>query len=257
MTLSIILGHYDAICHDYDYLFEEINSACMEIIAKDLQLQPTDTVLDLGGGTGFIAEQICKTGELSAPVWCVDPSAPMIEKAKQRGGVVTVVAAGEDFFSDELSINFDKVLMNGVVHHFKDPIKIYRGVYEALKPDGFCLILNRLPATILPFFKAAKETFRKSCLEHKDLVKQLKTAGFQSVLHYEDALEIRVSKRKWYEMLRGRFYSPLDPFSDQEIQEGIEELENGPFGDLDSDASITMYDRLFVVEVKKENIPTA
>ena len=224
----------------------------MKIVERNLIVQPNDVVLDLGGGTGFMAEQIFKRGQLKHPVWCVDPSADMIKIAKERKGVMAVVSSGEEFFPTRShDIKFDKVLMVATVHHFQDPRAVYRGVYEALNPNGFCIIFFREPPSSLPFFKAATDTFNESCESDKTLTNLLTEAGFRNIQRHQDTSDLHVTKGRWYQMLRERFFSSLNCFSDEEMEKGIQELENGHFKETTWDEQIILYDRVVVVKAEK------
>ena len=244
--------HYADVSENYDFLYREIYEGTLKVLDKALHLRPDDLVLDLGGGTGFIAQEFYKRGHLKHPVWCVDPSAEMIKIAKDREGVVTAVSSGEEFFSSRSpDIKFDKVLMSGVIHHFDDPRAVYERVYGALNPKGFCLIVTRLSPTLLPYFEEASAAFNESCAMPTNLSDQLKEAGFESTSQHEEAAELHMTKGKWYEMLRGRFFSPLNRFSDEEIEKGIQDLECGRFKETSWDAPLILYDRLLIVKGTK------
>ena len=54
----------------------------------------------------------------------------------------------------------------------------------------------------------------------------LRKANFEVEVS-EEKIYVGLKKSRWYEMLRGRFQSTLSEFTDEEIEDGINELETG------------------------------
>ena len=50
--------HYDHLSQCYDQFYD--NEAAAKMVIKYLDLQPEDRLADVGGGTGGLAEAICK-----------------------------------------------------------------------------------------------------------------------------------------------------------------------------------------------------
>ena len=61
--------------------------------------------------------------------------------------------------------------------------------------------------------------------------------GF-AVTSYEVTLEYTMTKSLWYETLRKRYTSFVRQFTDEEMEEGIRELEMGMFQELKEDSEI-------------------
>lgn len=60
-----------------------------------------------------------------------------------------------------------------------------------------------------------------------------------------------VKKYKWYDMLRGRFHSTFRELSDEEIEEGIDELNKGILQHAKGDDDIPISMNLFIFIAKK------
>ena len=69
----------------------------------------------------------------------------------------------------------------------------------------------------------------------------------------EENIDFNVTKSKWYHMLRGRFNSNLTKFTDEEIEEGIDELERGKLKDLEPQDDISISFTLLVFMARKKS----
>ncbi|KAJ7356295.1 hypothetical protein OS493_025403 [Desmophyllum pertusum] len=67
----------------------------------------------------------------------------------------------------------------------------------------------------------------------------------------EERIDYSVTKSKWYDMLRGRFYSSLRELNDVEIEEGIDELERGKLKDLNLQDDIPIFSTSLIFIAKK------
>lgn len=98
-------------------------------LAKDLQPQKGEQILDLGCGDGFLTQQLAESG---ASVLGVDASPEMVAAAIERG-VTAKCVPGEELPFEE---NFDAVFSNAALHWMSNQDAVLSGVYRALKPGG-------------------------------------------------------------------------------------------------------------------------
>ena len=94
--------------------------------------------LDLGAGTGLLAEFIVKTFP-NATATLVDLSEKMLEKAKQRfSSTKRVTFLTQDYAHSPLPENQDLVVSAMSIHHLTDQEKksLYKSVYEAFASEG-------------------------------------------------------------------------------------------------------------------------
>ena len=73
----------------------------------------------------------------------------------------------------------------------------------------------------------------------------------------EEHIDVNLTKSKWYHMLRGRFNSNLTELTDEEIEEGIDELERGKLKDLNPEDDISISGTLLVFKATKKSNPAA
>ena len=112
----------------------------MKTIVELAQVRPGMSVLDLGTGTGNLAQPFAQTG---CDLWCTDFSEPMLEKARQK--LPTAHFTLHDLRTDlptELERPFDRIVSAYVFHHFEldEKVRILRRLLPSLAPDGRMLI---------------------------------------------------------------------------------------------------------------------
>lgn len=93
--------------------------------------QESENILDVGCGTGDLANQIAESG---AGVFGVDASAEMIDAAKQKFPLLKF----EQQNATELSFDqeFDAVFSNATFHWIENQRDLLEGIYKSLKPGG-------------------------------------------------------------------------------------------------------------------------
>ena len=153
----------------------------------------------------------------------IDPSAKMIEVAKRKEGIQTMLATVDEFL-DSKSAGDYKFLMVGCVHHFPDKLAVFRKTYEVIPTGGRCMILlYRFVEEEVPLFQAAVGK-KLPGISITDIASLLTEARF-AVTSDKIFKRFSCSKNEWYDRLRHRFISTLSFFNDKEIEEGIAELE--------------------------------
>ena len=222
--IIIYIDHYDRIATAYDSYLQYYHDGVIQCIAEHLPIDTNDIVVDIGGGTGEIASKLWKQAILKNPVLCVDPSENMVKVANTKEGVTGVQAYAEEFFGSELSSgkSYDKVLMCGSAHLFSDSKAVFAGVKECLSKKGVCLVLD--PSSLSPLFRSLKEEFGEGYLTWEPLYEILTALGlkFKTI---RSTQKFSIPKSQWYAGLRDRFLTKLGKFTDEEIEEGILELE--------------------------------
>ena len=96
-----------------------------------LSPQPGERILDLGCGTGHLADRIAGAG---ADVIGIDSSASMIKQARRNYPHLRFEVA--DAMEFRFPGTFQAVFSNAVIHWIKDPEKAVGCVHHALEPGG-------------------------------------------------------------------------------------------------------------------------
>lgn len=251
MFLHVCSDHYEQVASGYNKCYAGTHTATMKVVMEQMMLTRDDMVVDIGGGTGYIAHQMWKQATLKHPVVCVEPSAAMLQATKHQFGVVPVQATAEEFFSNPRRYHFNKVLMCACIHHFKDPGTAFSGLSKYLPKSGLCVIITRPPATSLPFFTAAHMAFANSCANVKSLINILHSQELMTNVTTE-IMQFEVKKCEWYKMLQDRYMSHLEQFTDDEIESGISELEDERFCGIQEHDLIQIYDPVTIIKVWKK-----
>ena len=242
LTLSLFFAdHYRNVVNKYDYFYKENHQGYIPILMKCLDLKPEHVVADVGSGTGAIAKDLFELSGLHNPIWCVDPSVEMQEVARQKKGVYPVVKTAEEFFSNpQISDRFDRVLATMSAHHFVNPDAVYKGILRSLRPGGFYVQLTGTLKSSLPSFKGLKNLMSQCFERGKEISSPLlREIGVNSNISYQEfSFSAAVTKSKLYEKYRCRFLSVLQHLSDDEIEEGIRELENEYYHNVKDDELI-------------------
>lgn len=97
-------------------------------------------VLDVGCGTGVVAEEAARMVGPHGAVVAIDPSACMLAQARARNIASTVQGIGERLpFADA---SFDFLSMGYALRHVADLNAAFREYRRVLKPDGVVLLLE-------------------------------------------------------------------------------------------------------------------
>lgn len=138
-------GHLKLNVADYDKLIRQLvpgyaamREAHMALLRKLLPVDRRTLVLDLGGGTGALAEAVAETLPLAElEIWDTDPA--MLAVARERcarfGNRIRYMSRS---FAEVLP-PCDAVVACIALHHVKDMAAkgaIYRNIFAALKPGG-------------------------------------------------------------------------------------------------------------------------
>jgi SAM-dependent methyltransferase len=136
---------YNQVAHEYDDVFPRhvANHYLDKRVAIVRSLLPAGRVLDVGCGTGQLAERIVLAGY---EVMGVDISPAMLQKALARGLAGTFAA-----FSSALPFrdgSFDLALTVATLHHLETPVRVAYTIAEmgrVVKPGGYVLIWDHNP----------------------------------------------------------------------------------------------------------------
>src|SRR2546423_3388474 len=134
--LHIRIADYDRVIRTFIPHYEVMRSVQLDLLAG--VLPAGGRVLDLGGGTGALAEAIAeKFPTIQVEIWDTDSS--MLDVARERClRFADRVHFIERSFTDPLT-PCDAVVACIALHHVKDmrqKQKIYANVHEALRPGG-------------------------------------------------------------------------------------------------------------------------
>ena len=210
---------------NYDRFQRVQSRAVANFIHKHLKLSIDDQIIDVGGGTAQISLMIKEDLSMTKPVVSIDPSKEMLNVAMKKGAI-TIESTAEDFFATKPNFPLKVILMNSCIHHFKDRDYVFSKMASYMPEGGVCIVCKYPPNTTLPFFKAAKDAYIRAGDKLEEVYNHIdfesKGLTCRKVVGLEKGI---MEKALWYEGIRNRLATFLATFSDEELKEGIKELE--------------------------------
>ena len=151
----------------------------------------------------------------------VEPHQGLLKEAQGREGVETLLATADEFVARPEFPKYNKFLMCHCAHHFPNPVATFKAMLQRMPADGRCMVINYPDEITLPLWRSARDSFNR---HPHDPSKPMIEAGLAVEVHRE-VVSYHVTKSFWYKRIRGRVYSPLEMLTDEEIEQGIAELE--------------------------------
>lgn len=158
-------------------------------IVAACQIQPGQTVADIGAGTGLFTRLFAKAVGTGGRVVAVDISQKFLDHimmTSRKAGLLnidTLLAADDATGLAPESV--DAVFICDTYHHFEFPQKTMASVWRALKPGGRLIVVDfhRIPGTssdwVLGHVRAGQEVFEA----------EIMAAGFEKVHEEPELLE--------------------------------------------------------------------
>lgn len=133
---------YELYAPVYDFIFDWIFAPGRNAAIRQLGLQPDDSVLEVGIGTGLNLPLYPPTCRLTG----IDLSQEMLDKAVERVQTLAMPnvclkvmdATSMDFGDNE----FDKALATYTISAVPDPVAVLKEMCRVVKPGGVLVILN-------------------------------------------------------------------------------------------------------------------
>lgn len=224
---EIIDKHYKDLAQNYDkYLYYSphfVRTLTEEMIEK-LDLNKDDIFVDLGGGTGMYSLNIHAQIRFKHYSYCVDAYQEMLNQIPDEAKwYIKPVCMDALTFSGQ-SYRYNKVLIKEAVHHISERERLFANLYSRLSEKGRLLLVHVPPDIQYPIFEKALQRARRWHADPDKLTFQLKNVGFHVERDFIDYPH-RIPKQKYFEQVRTRFMSVLTSFSENEIDEGLAEME--------------------------------
>ncbi len=147
-------------------------------IMDAIGIKPGMIIGEVGAGTGRMTMWIANRVGDSGKVYANDIDKSALEHLRercQRDGFENVEIIVGEVENPKLPVNaLDIAFMINVYHHLDNPVPLIRNLLPSLKPDGILAIVECDPDKV----DWGKE---EGCTQKKDMIKELKEAGFEVV----------------------------------------------------------------------------
>jgi arsenite methyltransferase len=139
-------------------------------VVMALDLKPTETIADIGAGTGYFARCFAQH---AGKVYAVDIDQALLDIARKNApkNLETVLASPDDPRLPEQSVN--TIFFCDVLHHIENRPAYYAKLAQVLKPGGRVVVIDfykkELPVGPPPSMK----------LSEQDVIEEFQQAGFK------------------------------------------------------------------------------
>lgn len=183
-------------------------------------------VLDVGCGTGVLAEALAKRG---ARVWGVDASPEMLARARAHAGKRVGFKLGHAEALPFKDAWFERAVLRLVVH-LVDLAPALAELARVLRPGGRAVIATFAPEHFEWFwlthvYPEVAEIDRKRFAPPEQLAAELVAAGFSPVRTRRLRQETRLAREEALERIRGRYISTLRLLDDETFAAGLARAE--------------------------------
>ena len=192
-------------------------------------------MVDLGAGSCAFASLLHSKAALQQPVMCVDPSQAMLEQAASLAGVSTLCQAAEEWAAGGQEADSTTVFIKAAVHHLNRATleQTMAGIRRRLGASGR-LVVEKTSAdtwSCLPYPHQLIRLNQERDLPTLQLREAMLRAGFSMVQVHVQRFPVKISKAEMFEGFRQRETSGFMLFSDEQIEEGIVEVDSRFTGD--------------------------
>ena len=191
-------------------------------LIKNIKINSSFKILDIGCGRGKIL------GTLSSRLKLKDkPLGIDIINHKDRDRRINFKKINVLNLSLKNNQKFDLILIKQTIHLMKfDEIKrLIKLLKKKLNSDGKILIFTLdTNKNEIPTFKLMKQKLNQSLQRDRKILKIIKNLYPQRVKK-NFIFNVKISKKKYLEMIKSRYISTLIPLSKKQLDQGVEEIE--------------------------------
>ena len=207
---------------------DEYQSEVVDWLVSFAQLKGHHRIVDFGCGRGGISYRISKTLRSAQTLIAIDNCETLGQHGLGEDDVSICYSRcdGLSWMERAQDSSFDRIIMKQVIHCFSvpDQLRILHASHRVLAQGGLGIIMIMPPVAEMPLFRKAHEVFTKYNQDFREIDVTLKEVGFETQIEYF-RYPVELSRSQWFQMLRERFMSSLQPISDDEIEQGIKELD--------------------------------
>ena len=193
-----------------------------KFLIKNTNINSNFKILDIGCGRGKILGSLSSRLKLKNKPLGID-----IINHKDRDKRINFKRANILDLSLRKSQKFDLILIKQTIHLIKlnEVKKLLKSLEKILNTKGKILIftLDTINNEI-PTFKLMKLKLSRSLMRDKKILKIITNLYPQSI-QKRFIFKVKISKKKYLDMVKNRYISTLIPLSKKQINQGIQEID--------------------------------
>ena len=197
-------------------------SSFNNFLIKNTNINSNFKILDIGCGRGKILGSLSSRLKLKYKPLGID-----IINHKDRDKRINFKRANILDLSLRKSQKFDLILIKQTIHLIKlnEVKKLLKSLEKILNTKGKILIftLDTINNEI-PTFKLMKLKLSRSLMRDKKILKIITNLYPQSI-QKRFIFKVKISKKKYLDMVKNRYISTLIPLSKKQINQGIQEID--------------------------------
>ncbi len=151
------------------------------LLVKITNPQPEDSILDVGGGTGWIAATFA---DICREVFVLDPDQKKLSFGKQRRKNVRFIPGSAHRIPFPIDY-YSKVMAIASFHHFTEQDSALQEIRRVLRPNGLLVLLEFDPTTLkgkqVKFFENTLRRMDCKYYSPSQLEERLKHHGYEEI----------------------------------------------------------------------------
>ena len=191
-------------------------------LIKNFKINSNFKILDIGCGRGKILGSLNSRLKFEYKPLGID-----IVNHKDRDKRINFKKTNILDLSLRKSQKFDLILIKQTIHLIKlnEVKKLFKSLRKILNPKGKIAIFTLdTENNEIPTFKLMKLKLNKSLIRDKKIFKII-TNLYPQRIQKKFIFNVRISKKKYLDMIRNRYISTLIPLSKKQLTQGIEEIK--------------------------------